>query len=74
MGGGGNTSLVVEVTSVRARIRFRDYEGCSGLIFVFFFSFDSYFPQLSKSVFKTLILQKLRKLRGSIPHRSASKL
>ena len=36
----------------RPQIRFRDYEGCSGPIFVFIFSFDSYFPQLSKSAFK----------------------
>ena len=41
----------MEVTSViaRPRIRFRDYEGCSGPILVLFFSLDSYCPQLSKS-------------------------
>ena len=57
--GGCYASLVVGVTRAvyeRARpkiyaFRFRDYEGCSGPILIFFVSFDSYCPQLSKSVF-----------------------
>ena len=47
----------------RPRIPFRDCEGCSGPILVLFFSLDLYCPQLSKSVFRIFLSQKLRKLQ-----------
>ena len=71
---GGNASLVVEVTSVRASPMENLFLRLRRLILILFFSFDSYCPQLSKSVFEIFISQKLRELWGSIPHRFFSKL
>ena len=56
------------------RFVFRDYEGCSGPIFVLKVAKWSSCPPLKMCCLKIFVSQKLRKLRGSIPHRFTSKL